>query len=297
MIKEQFDTAVIFCGQGGQHAGMGKDIYGQYVGVRQIFERASEVTGMNIANLCFEDPDGKLSHARFAQPAIVTLQVAGADVLREKGIVPSQVAGHSLGEISASVVAGGMSVEDGVRLAAKRGAWMEEQGEVVPGAMAASLGLGLEAVEEICEKTGTEVANVNSDTQIVIAGRRDLVASAAALIAEYRGKFRLLPIDVASHCSLMEPVREKIARFMREVEVRDPQIPLISNVTAKYVGRAIEIRDNLANQVASRVLWVNDVREMIKKGGKEFNIIGPGDALSGNMRRINPSVNVKSWDF
>lgn len=297
MIKEQLRTVMIFSGQGGQHAGMGKEIYGQHSGVRKIFERASDATGINIAELCFEDPDYKLGRAGFAQPAIVTLQVAGADVLREKGIIADQLGGHSLGEISASVVSGGMSVEDGVKLAAKRGAWMEEQGKVVPGAMAASLGLNLETVEEICEKTGTEVANVNSDTQIVIAGRRDLVASAAALIAEYRGKFRLLPIDVASHCSLMEPVREKIAQFMREVEVRDPQIPLITNVTAKYVGRAIEIRDNLANQVASRVLWVNDVREMMRRGGREFHVIGPGNALAGVMRKNSPSADIKQWDF
>ncbi len=296
-MAKELATAFVFSGQGNQHAGMGREIYAQSDVARKIFERASEALGIDIPQLCFDDPDGKLAHAGFAQPAIVSLQVAGANVLEEEGVVPNQVAGHSLGEISAAVISQALTLEDAVRLAHKRGTWMEEQGEVVPGAMAASLGLKLEIVEEICERTGVEVANVNSDTQIVIAGERDLVTKAADLIAEYRGKFKLLPIDVASHCSLMEPVRDKIARFMREVEVKDPKIPLVTNVTAKYVGRAIEIRDNLANQVTSRVLWVNDVREMIKRGGKEFYVIGPGDALAGIVKRINPSVDIKPWDF
>lgn len=296
-MAKELDTVFVFSGQGKQHVGMGRDIYENSHAVVEIFERASDASGIDIPKLCFENPDGKLAHAGFAQPAIVTLQVAGAKALEEKGIIPKQVAGHSLGEISATVVSGSITLEDAVQLANKRGTWMEEQGREQPGAMAASVGLDLATVEEICEETGTEVANVNSETQIVIAGKRDLMASVHALVEKYRGKFLPLQIDVASHCSLMIPVREKIDSFMQGIEVNDPKIPLITNVTARYVGKAIEIRDNLANQVASTVEWANSVRQMINQGGEVFYVIGPGDALFGLMKRVKPPVDVRHFDL
>jgi [acyl-carrier-protein] S-malonyltransferase len=291
---KELETVVVYAGQGYQHVGMGRGIYDESAEARKIFDEASNVLDFDVAELCFKDPEGNLKRASFAQPAIVTVQTAATSVLYANGFRPRQVAGHSLGEISASVASGAMSFVDGVRLAQQRGTWMEEQGKNVPGAMAASLGLELDKVEEVCEKAGIEVANVNAAGQVVVAGKRDLMAVASGLIAEYRGRFKILPIDVASHCSLMIPVREKIAEFMKGVELNDPQIPLITNVTAQYVLKAGEIRDNLARQVASRVLWLDSVKAMISNGGNVFYEVGPGNALSGIIKRIDPSVEVRS---
>lgn len=291
---KELETVVVYAGQGYQHVGMGRGIYNESAEAREVFEEASDILNFDVAKLCFEDPEGNLRRAGFAQPAIVTVQTAATNILYINGLKPKQVAGHSLGEISASVASGALSFADGVRLAQQRGTWMEEQGKNVPGAMGASMGLELDKVEEVCKKTGIEVANVNGAGQVVVAGKRDLMAAAAALIAEYRGKFKILPIDVASHCSLMIPVRDKIADFMKGVELNDPQIPLITNVTAQYVSKASEIRDNLARQVASRVLWFDSVKAMISNGGNVFYEVGPGNALSGIIRRIDPSVEVRS---
>lgn len=290
---KELETVVVYAGQGYQHVGMGSGLY-ESAEAREVFEEASDVLHFDVAKLCFEDLEGNLGRAGFAQPAIVTVQAAATRILYANGFKPKQVAGHSLGEISASVASGALSFADGVSLAQQRGVWMEEQGKNVPGAMAASIGLELDRVEEVCKKIGIEVANVNGAGQVVVAGKRDLMAAASALITEYRGKFRLLPIDVASHCSLMIPVRDKIADFMKGVELSDPQIPLIANVTAQYVLKASEIRDNLAKQVSSRVLWFESVKAMITNGGKVFYEVGPGNALSGIIKRIDPSVEVRS---
>jgi len=298
-MSKELATAFVFSGQDGKgddHVGMGRNVYDESSAARKVFDRASEACSLDIADLCFRNSDRRLSDPEFIQLATVTVQVAGAEALREKGVIPRQVAGHSLGEISASIVSGVIELEDGVKLARKRGQWMREQHEKTPGSMAAVLGLDLQIVKDISKKSGAEIANINSERQIVIAGSPDLVSAAGALVAEYRGKFRNLPIN-ASHCSLMIPVRDKIGEFMKSIEVRDPKIPLIMNATAKYIGKAIEIRDNLANQVASTVEWANTVKRMVGRGGRVFYVLGPGEALAGLMRRVEPPVEVIHFEF
>ncbi len=228
------------------------------------------------------------------QPAILTVSVAAQRVLREKGIVASFAAGHSLGEYSAHVVAGTLGLADAVRAVRNRGKYMQEAVRVGDGAMAAILGMPLPALEELCAETRNgevcEPANINSPEQIVISGHKPAVERAAAL-AKTRGAKRavMLPVSAPFHCSLLKPAAERLERDLRKLQFHEPQIPVISNVDAAQIKTGDQARDALVRQVTGAVQWEKSMRALIAEGVEQFVEVGPGKVLCGLMRQIDRS--------
>lgn len=286
------DRAVIFQGQGEQFAGMGKEYYKNSGSVREVFELASESLNMDVAKLCFENPENKLRQATFAQPAITTVNLALYSVYEAKNGKPAHMAGHSLGEYSAAAASGAVSYEDIFKMVKARGELMDEIGKRQPGAMAACLGLTIDRIKEICKSAGVEIANDNSEGQTIIAGLRSKIESAVEVIKTQRGKIKLLPIDVASHCSIMEPAKQGLKNRFADlkVEIDEKYIPIVSNATAKYALESKELRENLFEQLTKTVRWRESVKEMIEHGASRFHEIGPGVVLSGLVKRIDENV-------
>jgi [acyl-carrier-protein] S-malonyltransferase len=266
---------------------------------REVFEEADAALGFRLSKLCFEGPAEELQLTANTQPAILTVSVATARVLEEKGIQPDFVAGHSLGEYSALVVAGSVELTDAVRLVRKRGEYMQEAVPVGEGAMAALLGLDAAAVEEICrEAAGEQVAspaNLNSPGQIVIAGHRGAVERAIEL-AKSRGAKRAIMLNVSApfHCSLMKPAADRLATDLDAVTIRDPRVPLVNNADATVVRTAEAVRDGLKRQVTAPVRWTDSMLALRREGADVFIEVGPGKVLSGLMRQIDRSTQVWS---
>lgn len=289
------ETAAIFQGQGGQHPGMGKELYDNHEEARRVFEAASEALDMNVATLCFTDPENRLQHAGYAQPAIVTVSFAAYKVLQKEIGQPGHLAGHSLGEYSAAAAGEALGFPETLKLVRERGMLIEAEATKNPGAMVASLGVPLEKMREICAQTGTDIANDNSEGQTVISGLKSRIDDAIQLIGSYKGKVRLLQnINVPSHSSLMEPVSKRLLALLQSISVEMPVVPLVSNVTAKYVLSVEELKSNLAKQVMATVRWRESVIQMVDHGAEVFYEIGPGDILKGIIRKINPSVEVRN---
>lgn len=295
------ETVFTFPGLGKQRVGMGEKLHRQSPAAREVFERSSEALGYNIARLCFENPDGQLGSAEYAQPAVVTLSIAADRHLRlEREIEPGQMFGHSVGEISAATAAGSLELVDAVQLARIRGKAMEEVG---PGSMSAVLRLPLELIEAICSQVSrqdfiVEIANENTDDQTVISGDPPAVEAASRLIEEAGGKIiHLAGIKVPSHSSRMEPVRKRIEEVLLNIQVQVPKIPLIANISAQYLSSAEEIRSSLAAQISGRIRFLSDVRFAIANGGRRFYEVGPGNALTGLIKRIDSSVETINLDL
>jgi len=286
------EIAFLFPGQGSQAPGMGRELAEHFASARQVFEEADAALGFSISRLCFEGPAEELQLTANTQPAILAASVAAARVLREKGFRPDYVAGHSLGEYSALVAAGSLGLADALRLVRKRGEYMQEAVPVGQGAMAALLGLDAGSVEEICrEAAGDEVvspANLNSPTQIVIAGDRTAVERAVEL-AKGRGARRAVLLNVSApfHCSLMKPAQDRLAVNLDAVTIHDPQVPLVNNADAAMVRSAEAVRDGLKRQVTSPVRWTDSMRVLRRQGVNLFIEAGPGKVLSGLMRQID----------
>jgi [acyl-carrier-protein] S-malonyltransferase len=284
--------AFIFPGQGSQYPGMGRELAEKFPGARRAFEEADQALGFSISKLCFEGPTEDLQLTANTQPAILATSVAAAEVLREKGIAADFVAGHSLGEYSALVVAGSLSLGEAVRLVRKRGQYMQEAVPVGQGAMAALLGLDALAVEEICHEAGqgevVSPANFNSPGQVVIAGHAGAVARAVQL-AKARGAKRAVMLNVSApfHCALMKPAQEKLERALDRVEISDPQIPLANNVDAELARSAAQVRDGLIRQVTAPVRWDQAMRVLRAENVAWFIEVGPGKVLSGLLRQID----------
>ncbi len=286
--------AFIFPGQGSQVVGMGKDLAEVYSVARQAFEEADDALGYALSRLCFEGPEEQLRLTEITQPAILTASVAAYRVLNEKGVKPSYVAGHSLGEYSAHVVAGTISFRDAVRTVRNRGKYMQEAVPVGVGAMAAILGMDLEAVTSICTEAAQnevcEPANINSAEQIVISGHATAVERAIKL-ADARGAKRavLLPVSAPFHCSLMKPAQERLAVDLQQVIFQKSRVPVICNVDAASHYDAAKSRDALVRQVTGSVKWDQSIRLLISSGVQTFVEVGPGRVLSGLMRQIDRS--------
>lgn len=285
-------TAFIFPGQGSQYPGMGRALAEEFPCALGVFEEADRAVGFPLSKLCFEGPAEALQLTANTQPAILTVSVAAARVLREKRVRADFVAGHSLGEYSALVVAGALELGDAVRLVRKRGEYMQEAVPAGQGAMAALLGLDPGVAEEVCRQAAqgevVSPANLNSPGQVVIAGHREAVERAVEL-AKTRGAKRAVMLNVSApfHCALMKPAEERLAQDLDALAIRDAQIPLVNNVGAQVVRDAAAIRDGLKRQVTAPVRWEQCIRVLQAEGVQVFVEVGPGKVLSSLLRQID----------
>ena len=285
--------AFLFPGQGAQVAGMGKDFYEQNETARTIIDQASELLDLDMKALCFEKND-LLDQTEYTQAAMVTVCLAMEQVLEERGLKPDVTAGLSLGEYCAIACAGGMSVEDAITTVRKRGILMQNAVPDGKGSMAAVLGMSGEAIEAAIQPVeGASIANYNCPGQIVITGWKESVEQAAAALKE-AGARRVLPLNVSGpfHSCLLEDVGRKLGEYLEQVEVHDPVIPYVANVTADYVTNVIEVKPLLSKQVSSSVLWQQSVESMIADGVDRFIEIGPGKTLAGFIKKIDRNVTV-----
>lgn len=285
-------TAFIFPGQGAQVVGMGKDFYEKYEESRGIFDKASELLGFDMKELCFEN-EKDINITEYTQPALLTVSVAILRVLEQKGIRPDVCAGLSLGEYCAMVASEVMSFEDAVKTVRQRGILMQEAVPLGVGAMCAVLGLDGETVNKVCQGVDdVYVANYNCPGQIVISGKAEAVEQAAGLLKEAGAK-RCMMLNVSGpfHSPLLREAGDKLAEVLKDVKLNDGfTIPYVNNVTAEYVNTTEEIRELLRKQVSSSVMWQQSVENMIAKGVDTFVEIGPGKTLAGFMKRINKEV-------
>jgi [acyl-carrier-protein] S-malonyltransferase len=271
---------------------MGRELFDSFARARAAFEEADDALGFPLSRLCFDGPEEQLRLTANTQPAILTASVAAAEVLREKGIRADYVAGHSLGECSALVAARAITMADAVRLVRKRGEYMQEAVPVGKGAMAAFVGVLPELAEEICLEAAqgeiVSVANLNSPSQVVVAGHASAVARAVEL-APQRGVRRavLLRVSAPFHCALMQPAEDALSHDLDRIEIRDPEIPLVNNVEARIVRTASEVRDGLKRQMTVPVHWEASMRRLLEEGVDLFIEAGPGKVLSGLMRQID----------
>lgn len=276
---------------------MGRDLAELFVSARQVFEQADAALGFPLSKLCFDGPAEDLQLTANTQPAILAVSVAAARVLAEKGIRPDYVAGHSLGEYSALVVAGAFELGDALCLVRKRGQYMQEAVPVGQGAMAALIGLESEVVEGICREAAqgevVSPANLNSPSQIVIAGDRGAVERAVE-IAKARGAKRALMLNVSApfHCALMKPAAERLAADLEAVPMLDPQVPLVKNADAQIANSAGVVREGLKRQVTAPVRWTDSMRLLRAEGVDLFVEVGPGKVLSGLLRQIDAEAKV-----
>jgi len=287
--------AYIFPGQGAQFVGMGKDFYDASPAAKDIFDRADKVLGFGITQLCFNGPQDKLTSTENAQPAILTASIAALEVLRDRAktfdLKPKFCAGLSLGEYSALVAAGVLSFEDAFYLVRKRGQFMEETARNNPGKMLSVIGLNREVVDEICRESSCEIANLNCPGQVVVSGKISNIEKAMGL-AKSKGAKHAILLDVsgAFHCSLMEEARQKLAVEINKVKFNPPEVPVVSNVTAKGETSIDKIKENLIKQVSSSTYWEDSMRFMYKEGADCFLEIGPGVVLKGLNKRIDPQI-------
>jgi [acyl-carrier-protein] S-malonyltransferase len=289
--------AYIFPGQGSQFSGMGSELAEKYTASREVFEEADEALGFSISRMCYSGTAEELQLTENTQPAILTTSIATLRALAAEGFpAPDFVAGHSLGEYSALVAAGAISLADAVRTVRLRGRFMQEATPIGSGAMAAVMGADVATVEEACQAAAQDEvcspANINSPNQIVIAGSAAAVDRGIALLKERWGK-RAIKLNVSApfHCALMKPAQERLAAELEKIEFHDLRLPLITNVDAKAIRSGTEARDSLVRQVSSPVRWLESVQLLIKEGVETFTEVGPGKVLCGLVRQIERGAN------
>ena len=285
----------VFPGQGSQSVGMGKALCDAFPHLAQIYEEASAILGYDIAALCFNGPAETLNLTEQTQPALLVSSVAALRALHPATITPEAVAGHSLGEYTALVAAGGLTFRDAVAIVQKRGRYMSEAVPAGTGAVAALLGLAAEVVKEACREAGSagvvQAANFNSPGQVVIAGEKAAVERAIE-IAKTKGckKAVPLPVSVPVHTPLMQKAADRLAAALASIAWTDLRMPLINNAEAKPIVKARDIQASLVRQLPSSVLWEDSVKAMAATGVKTFVEIGPGTVLTGLIRRIVPDA-------
>ena len=291
-------TALLFPGQGSQRVGMGRDLVHEYPVARQTFSEADEVLGFALSTLCFEGPADELTLTKHTQPAILTTSIAVQRALLERGLTFDVVAGHSLGEWSALVATGALAFRDAVRLTYLRGSYMQEAVPAGMGAMAALMGLDLAATKAVCEKATqgaevVEVANINGGGQIVISGHTGAV-DRAIVEAKAAGAKRAAKLAVSApfHCSLMKPAAEQLAAALADVEIREPSVPVVANVTATPTRDPAKIRELLIRQVTAPVRWEASVQAIAGLGVTRAYELGSGSVLKGLVKRIAETIDV-----
>jgi len=295
--------AFVFPGQGSQYVGMGKELYNEFQAARRTFEEASDILHFDLARLCFEDDSKELNLTVNAQPAILTASIAALRVLKEKiGIRPDFVAGHSLGEYTALVASETLDFSDAVWIVRKRGEFTQNAVPVGVGAMAAVLGLSEEQIEEICNEASTDdfvvsPANFNAPGQTVISGNKEAVEKAASL-SKARGAKRVVLLEISApfHCRLMAPAAAKLARVLDKINFSEFKIPVVANLDARINIDPTRIRSLLIDQVMSPVRWYESIKNLYEAGVRRFFEIGPGNVLSGLIKRTVSDVLVQNFE-
>ncbi len=286
-------TAYIFPGQGSQSVGMGKDLFDNFAVAREVFEQADEALGFSISEMCFAGDEADLQLTANTQPAILTVSVAAYRAAVSEGLPkPAAVAGHSLGEYSALVAAGVLDFADAVRTVRNRGTYMQEAVPVGVGAMAAILGLDLATVEAGCSEAAEgqvcSPANINSPSQIVIAGNAEAIDRACDILKE-KGAKRAIKLNVSApfHCSLMMPAQERLAKDLSGLNYGNFEFPIYHNVDAVENSDSGRVESRLTSQVSSPVRWLQTIENMSAAGIEKFIEVGPGKVLTGLVRQIN----------
>ena len=301
----------MFPGQGSQYIGMGKEFYDNFECAKKVFDKASEITGLDVAAMCFEENE-KINITEYTQICMLTVEAALFAVLEEKGITYDLTAGLSLGEYGALIASGAMSMEDAFAIVRKRGIYMQN---AVPkgGGMSAVIGLDASVIEDACKEVmdnkaeydkgdsalpfTVSVANYNNPKQSVITGRKDAV-QAAGKILEEKGALKVVELNVSGpfHSALLEGAGDELAEALKDIELNDVKVPYIANVTAEYVTDKNDIKELLKKQVSSSVRWQQSLELMIKDGVDEFIEIGPGHTLTGFVKKIDRSLKTVNID-
>lgn len=290
-------TAFVFPGQGAQKVGMGESLAEAFPAARAVFEEADRALGMRLASLCFAGPEEELRLTENTQPAILAASIAALRGLEARGARADFVAGHSLGEYSALVAAGALGFAEALGVVRQRGQFMQEAVPAGEGAMAALLGTDLGTVEAICreaqERGVCSPANLNSPSQVVIAGHRSAVEYAVGL-AKQRGAKRavMLAVSAPFHCALMQPAAERLEAVLAGTDFADLQVPLVTNLDAAIITSGAAARAALVGQVASPVRWSESVKRLLDEGVTRFIELGPGKVLSGLIKQIAPGAQV-----
>jgi len=280
----------LFPGQGSQVVGMGSDFAGSFPRVQELFEKAGELLGFDLAEICFQGPEDELRKTRATQPALYVHSYAISVLLAERGIEPDSAAGHSLGEYTALSVGGAFDFETGLKLVKIRAESMQEAGRQNPGTMAAIIGLDRETVEAICQQAQDEgtvvLANFNSPEQIAISGSAPAVKKAVEIAKERGARLaQVLQVSGAFHSPLMEPAAKALATALGSANIQRPKIPVISNVTGQPHGSSDEIRDLLASQLLSPVRWVETLHQLASEPNTQWYEVGAGNVLAGLLKR------------
>ena len=292
-------VSTVFPGQGSQVVGMGKDLSDNFALAKQIFQEADDTLGYKLSDLMFNGPDKDLEDTSCSQPAIMAVSVACWKVLNEAmGDMKLKVqcsAGHSLGEYTSLVISGVISYSDGLRLVQERGRLMHDASVVRPGSMAAVIGLNEQEVETVCSQSGAQMANINSNDQIVISGDSEYVAEAVQIASDMGArKVITLPVSGAFHSSLMEYASDGLSKILDEIDFNDSEVPIIANSTGLPVKSADEIKEELLKGLCSCVQWKDSIQYMVNSGVSNFIEFGPSRVLSSLIKRINKEVTVES---
>jgi len=284
--------AFLYPGQGSQKVGMGKNFSKLYPPARNIFEEAHQILGFDVEKICTEGPEKELTRTYNLQPALLTINWILTRFIKEKGVLPSAVAGHSLGEYSALLAAEVIDFPEGLKIVKERARLMEKAGKENKGSMAAVIGMSAEDVLKVCNQTkDVYVVNFNCPGQVVISGRRDEVTKTGEKLKKIGARGIIpLPVSGAFHSPLMKEASKEFSSFLENFEFKDPICPVVSNSTGNYATTGRQVKENLKLQMDHPVLWEKSMRLLLTYGFNVFLEVGPGKVLQGLMKRINKRV-------